>query len=221
MMQTIEAVIDEKGNIRLLEAVRLKAAQRVLVTILPVSDKPDNRLPTRELSGLGEILDDDLEGASRDIANTFRNALEFSSNELENQLRTMSVFVTDTHPIIWFTLKKRSALSDRVLTVFESAEAGQAFIYIPAIVFWEAAQLERAGKIKLYDGFLRWAQALLNNSGFGIAPLGPEVIALGAGYNFNGDPFDETIAAYSAHMDLPLITKDSLITNSGLIETFW
>ncbi len=34
MIQTIEAVIDEHGTIRLLQAVRLPAARRALVTIL-------------------------------------------------------------------------------------------------------------------------------------------------------------------------------------------
>lgn len=133
----------------------------------------------------------------------------------------MSVFVTDTHPVLWFTLNKRTALSKKVLTVFEAAEAGQNFVYVPAIVLWEAALLERAGKIKLYDGFTRWAEKLLNNHGFGVAPLEPEIIALGAGYNFNGDPFDETITAYAAHLDLPLITKDVAITNSGFVEVYW
>lgn len=133
----------------------------------------------------------------------------------------MSVFVTDTHPIVLFTLKKRSALSKKALAAFELAEAGQAFIYIPAVVFWETALLERAGKIRFYDGFSRWAERLLSHSGFGIAPLEPEIIALGAGYNFNGDPFDEAITAYAAHLDLPLITKDVAITNSGLTEIYW
>ncbi len=85
----------------------------------------------------------------------------------------MSVFVTDTHPVIWFTLNKRSMLSKKVLSAFEAAEVGQGFVYVPAIVLWETALLERAGKIKLYDGFLRWAEKLLNNPGFGIAPLEP------------------------------------------------
>lgn len=84
MMQTIEAVIDEKGKIHFLEAIRLKAAQRVLVTILPVSNKFDNPSPNGELGELGEILDDDLEGASREIAATFKNALDHSAQELEN-----------------------------------------------------------------------------------------------------------------------------------------
>ena len=34
MIQTIEAVIDEHGNVRLLEPVQLPAARRALVTIL-------------------------------------------------------------------------------------------------------------------------------------------------------------------------------------------
>jgi len=34
MMRTVEAVIDENGNVRLLEAVHLQASRRALVTIL-------------------------------------------------------------------------------------------------------------------------------------------------------------------------------------------
>lgn len=83
-MQTIEAVIDEKGKIHFLESIRLKAAQRVLVTILPVSDELKKSSSNGELGELGEILDDDLETASREIAEKFRNALERSARELEN-----------------------------------------------------------------------------------------------------------------------------------------
>ena len=133
----------------------------------------------------------------------------------------MSVFVTDTHPLVWFTLGKRSNLSKKVLRVFEEAETGDGFIYIPAIVLWEVALLERGGKIKLDSGFLRWSEKIFANTGFGIAPLEAEIIALGAGYHINGDPFDETIAAFAAHLDLPLITKDYAITNSGLVEIYW
>lgn len=133
----------------------------------------------------------------------------------------MSVYVTDTHPLIWFTLGKRQNLSQKVRAAFESAEAGQSFIYVPAIVLWETALLERAGRIKLNGGFSRWAAAILGNAGFGLAPLDAEIIALGAGYNFNGDPFDETITAYAAHLDVPLITKDTAITNAGLVEIYW
>ncbi len=83
------------------------------------------------------------------------------------------------------------------------------------------AILEQKQRIKLYNGFLNWSEQLLKTKAFGIAPLEPEIIALGTGYNFNNDPFDEIITAYASQMQLPLITKDNAITNSGLIEVYW
>jgi len=47
MLRTVEAVIDEHGNVRLLEAIQLTAARRALVTILedaPVADVPETAL---------------------------------------------------------------------------------------------------------------------------------------------------------------------------------
>ena len=47
MLQTIEAVIDEQGNVRLLEPIHLPTARRALVTILeyePFVDLPETAL---------------------------------------------------------------------------------------------------------------------------------------------------------------------------------
>lgn len=133
----------------------------------------------------------------------------------------MSVFVTDTHPILWFTLNKRGNLSERALKAFTDAEDGNGFIYIPSVVLWEAAILERKGRIKLTGGFRRWAETVLKNSGFGLAPLDPEIINSAVGYNFNNDPFDGVITATAAELSVPLITKDAAITNSNLAEIYW
>jgi len=81
MMQTVEAVVDEKGRIHLLEAVELKTVRRAFVTLLPASAETDSSA-AGSLQNLGEVLDDDLESASREIAVTFRNALEKSAQEL-------------------------------------------------------------------------------------------------------------------------------------------
>ena len=81
MMQTVEAVVDETGRIHLLEAVELKTVRRAFVTLLPDSAQTDSSV-NGSLQNLGEILDDDLESASREIAETFRNALEKSAKEL-------------------------------------------------------------------------------------------------------------------------------------------
>ena len=47
MIRTVEAVIDEEGNVRLLERVQLPATRRALVTILeerPVAGAPESAL---------------------------------------------------------------------------------------------------------------------------------------------------------------------------------
>lgn len=65
-MQTFEAVIDEKGKIHLLEEFDLKKTQRVLITILPNQIKDvENSV---DITKLGEILDDDLVSARREIS---------------------------------------------------------------------------------------------------------------------------------------------------------
>ena len=47
MIRTIEAIIDEQGNVRLLEPVQLPSAHRALLTILeerPAVDAPETAL---------------------------------------------------------------------------------------------------------------------------------------------------------------------------------
>ena len=83
----------------------------------------------------------------------------------------MSVFVTDTRPVVWFFGDKHQNLSPKVLAAFQAAANSKGFIYVPAVVLWETAILERKGRIKLKGGFSRWAETVFKNSGFGIAPL--------------------------------------------------
>ena len=47
MLRTVEAVIDEHGNVRLLEAIQLTATRKALVTIL--EDAPEAGIPETAL----------------------------------------------------------------------------------------------------------------------------------------------------------------------------
>ncbi len=51
--------------------------------------------------------------------------------------------------------------------------------------------------------------------------LETEIISDAVGYNFNNDPFDSVIVATAKRLELPLITKDSAIINSNIVEIFW
>jgi len=89
------------------------------------------------------------------------------------------------------------------------------------MVLLESAILERRGRIVLKGGFLRWTESVFKNSGFGVSQLELEIINTSVGYAFNNDPFDRVIVATAAELSLPLITRDSAITNSGIVEILW
>jgi hypothetical protein len=79
MLQTIEAVIDTKGRVSLLESVKLKKKHRALVTIL------DDVQPLNEemsIVGSMELIDEDLESASRQISEMFNQSIEKSAEGL-------------------------------------------------------------------------------------------------------------------------------------------
>jgi PIN domain nuclease of toxin-antitoxin system len=131
------------------------------------------------------------------------------------------MYVTDPHPIIWYATGKHSQLSPKVLKAFQKADNGDSLIYISAVTLWEIALLESIGKIKLANRFDYWANTLLAKIGFEIIHLEPSIIANSIGYNFNNDSFDKVIVASAIQLDLPLITKDTAITDSNLVETYW
>ena len=56
MIRTIEAVIDEKGNVRLLEPVHLPSARRALLTIL--DDRPAAYMPESALLSEAALAED-------------------------------------------------------------------------------------------------------------------------------------------------------------------
>jgi PIN domain nuclease of toxin-antitoxin system len=133
----------------------------------------------------------------------------------------MSVYVTDTHPLIWHAANEKAKLSRKALRVFERAWANQAFIYVPAPVLWGIALLIKAGQIRLPQPFAQWEAALGNQPGFEIALLNAAVLETSLNVRINGDPFDEVIVATALTLNLPLITKNVAITDSQLVEVIW
>lgn len=133
----------------------------------------------------------------------------------------MSMFVTDTHPLIYHLSRSRRHLSVRARAVFDQAENGEALILVPALALWEISMLEKAGHLQLTKPFEEWLRDLLHKPCFECVPLDAEIIAESRAYSFNNDVFDAAIAATAKLRDVPLITKDAAITNSGMVEICW
>lgn len=133
----------------------------------------------------------------------------------------MAVYVTDTHPLIWYTAGKHGNLSPRVVKIFDAAFANRALIVIPSPVLWEISILLEHGRIKLRESFQHWAAALVARRGIDLAALDLDVIAEAHRLTFHGDPFDRTIVGTAKLMDLPLITKDRIIVDANLVDIVW
>ncbi|MBO0799096.1 MAG: type II toxin-antitoxin system VapC family toxin [Blastocatellia bacterium] len=132
----------------------------------------------------------------------------------------MSIYVTDTHPLIWYATGKHSQLSKKALSAFNAAIRNEALIYVPPFVMWEIAMLLKVGRIKLQEDFGNWAEKLMAQRGFDLAGFSIAVATEAFYYPFP-DPFDGVIAATAKIMDLPLITKDREISGSQYVEVHW
>ncbi len=131
------------------------------------------------------------------------------------------MFVTDTHPLVWYATNKLNELSLRVRKQFEKAANGESLIYIPSIALVEAAMLVHKGTITPPDRFDHWANNLASKSGFAILEVNIQVLHAAIGFSFNKDFFDKMMVATALDQRLPLITKDVDITESNLVEVYW
>jgi PIN domain nuclease of toxin-antitoxin system len=133
----------------------------------------------------------------------------------------VSFYVTDTHPLIWYATGQHRRLSSKALRAFKAADSDRALILVPSVALWEVALLIRIGRIRLLDAFNQWADMLLSKPGFDLVSLDTIIIGEATKFSINDDIFDAAIVATATTRDLPLITKDQGIFESGLVEVFW
>jgi PIN domain nuclease of toxin-antitoxin system len=130
------------------------------------------------------------------------------------------MYVSDTHPLIYFAQKKSKRLGRKARRVFLDAEDGKTLVYVPAVVLWEIWARIREGDFTLPMRFDHWCRGLDASPGFAVEPLGWQIVDESRRFPFK-DPFDCLIAGTATHLGMPLITKDGEIADSGLVETIW
>ncbi len=124
----------------------------------------------------------------------------------------------DTHALWWY-LQSPDRLSPAASAVFRLAETGNATIVVPAIVIAELHFLSvKLGQMKAVTELL---SALESVAGIRMSDLGRKQMERLADFPEIPDIHDRLIAAESAAFDMPLVTKDGLLSASAQIETIW
>lgn len=128
--------------------------------------------------------------------------------------------VTDTHALLYHAAAS-ARLGRRAAAHFERAEARRAIVYVPAAVMWEVALLARGGRAILRRTPRDFFADLFSNPAYQPYDLTAAQIFDADDLRINRDPFDALICAAARDLELPLITRDADIGQSGAVRVIW
>lgn len=129
-----------------------------------------------------------------------------------------SLYVTDTHTLFWY-LKKDKKLSSGALKIFEAAERGETRIVISAIVIAELYWVNR--KQAAFTDFAKLYSDIKSKPFFQIVDYDADEVL---NFDVNAavpEMHDRMIVGLAKQLGAPLITVDSLITGSKLVDIIW
>lgn len=128
----------------------------------------------------------------------------------------------DTHALLWWQADS-DRLSTRARAAIDNADA----VLVSPITFWEVAMLVAKGRVDLDRPVEAWTADVVARGGPASAAELTPMIAASAGSltELHGDPADRLIYATAQHDGVPLVTKDSRLTEAaasdGLVTVIW
>ena len=131
------------------------------------------------------------------------------------------IYVTDTHPLVFWASDRKRRLGKRAQRIFEEVEQGKHSVIMPIAVLEEAAGLVEKKVIRLAVPFRRWAAELDRSANFQVQPYTIEILLESVALTAIRDPADRAIVATARHLRCPLITADEIIQDGKWVDTVW
>jgi PIN domain nuclease of toxin-antitoxin system len=131
------------------------------------------------------------------------------------------VILLDTHAWLWLCLEPRR-LSGAAAAAIRRATSGGG-LAVASITLWEVAMMIVRGRVLPQGTPEAWLGALIDRSGVTVKEITSAVAALAAHLpdDFPGDPADRLIAATARADGIGLVTRDTRIRESAMVETIW
>jgi PIN domain nuclease of toxin-antitoxin system len=128
--------------------------------------------------------------------------------------------VSDTHPLL-FHAAATGRLGRKAAAFFERCEQRQAILYVPVAVMWECSVLARSARVNLRRSARAFFDDLFSNPAYQPFDLTPQQVFDADELRFTRDPFDALVCAAARTLDLPLISRDTAIVESGVVKVMW
>ncbi len=126
-------------------------------------------------------------------------------------------FVTDTHSLVWY-FTEDARLSKKAFDAFEGTVKSGTVI-VPAVVLAEIMFIAKKGRVTLtFEETLKKIEGYEN---FEIAPLDAEILTIADKIEADLEMHDKLIVATALYYEAALITKDELVSKSGVVSTIW
>jgi PIN domain nuclease of toxin-antitoxin system len=131
------------------------------------------------------------------------------------------MILLDTHAWLWLCLEPRR-LSAAAAAAIRRAMSGGG-LAVASITVWEVAMMIARGRVLPQGTPEAWMGALIDRSGVTVKEITPVVATLAAHLpdDFPGDPADRLIAATARADGIGLVTRDTRIRESSMVETIW
>ena len=131
------------------------------------------------------------------------------------------IYVTDTHPLVFWSSNRRRRLGNRARRILQETEQGKHSIIVPIVVLEEINRLVERKIVRLEVPFRRWAEELERSPNFQVQAYTLEVLLESVSLAAIRDPADRAIVATALQLRCPLITADELIRDGEWVDTVW
>jgi PIN domain nuclease of toxin-antitoxin system len=131
------------------------------------------------------------------------------------------IYVTDTHPLVYWAANRKSRLGRRARRIFQQVDQGKHSIVVPMAVLEEVSRLVEKKAVRLAVPFRCWAEELDRSANFQVHPYTIDILFEWIALTAIRDSADRAIVAAARHLRCPLITADAVIHDGNWVETVW
>jgi PIN domain nuclease of toxin-antitoxin system len=127
-------------------------------------------------------------------------------------------YIADTHALLWwFTESPKLGL--QAAQKFQECEQGESIVFVPSIVIAEALSI--FDKKRIAFDFRKLFTRIIKSENYVIVSLDLSILEKMIDLKDIPELHDKIIVSTAKYLDLPLITKDSVLQNLPHIKTVW